>query len=244
MYRLSQVNPSDELKSIDRIFNALILFLLISVIWVPAPVSADTLQSSPVQNISLQQISPGSNGGFGYRLVYYVPAPIGLFWRFKTDFSSEILLTNDELLAHRVVKTFGNSVITENRYATAPGLRFMWQTNVIAEQYRLEFKLLNAKDCRHDFHYGTIQLSPEADYTKVTQIAYFDFRGASLWVRYPWYGGMRSTLTKVAKWEQQMARDHVQTYFVDGGRPNKASHVRRKRAIDSGKIGELRRPAK
>jgi hypothetical protein len=47
---------------------------------------------------------------------------------------------------------------TENRYASAPGLRFIWQTEIIPEQHRLEFKLLNAEDCRHDFHFGTIQL--------------------------------------------------------------------------------------
>jgi hypothetical protein len=85
---------------------------------------------------------------------------------------------------------------------------------VIPESYRLEFKLLNAEDCRHDFHYGTIQLNPAGNHTKITQIAYFNFVGASLWVKYPWYGGMKSTLTKVAKWEQKMALRYTHKYLA------------------------------
>ena len=203
--------------------GSLLVLLVLTVPWLQTAAFADAMRSPLIQNISLQQIDPDPNGGFAYRLVYHVPASIEKFWRFKTDFRNEILLTSRELIEHRVVKTFGNRVITENRYATAPGLRFLWQTTVIPEQYRLDFKLLNAKECRHRFHYGTIQLSHEGDYTKITQIAYFDFRGASLWVKYPWYGGMKSTLTKVAKWEQQVAAQHVQTYLVDSRYQNRAA---------------------
>jgi hypothetical protein len=164
---------------------------------------ADAQGSLAEKPISLKTIAPHGNKGYGYKLQYYIHAPIDVSWSFKTDFDSDLLLTSDELIDHRLVKTVGNSVITENRYATAPGLRFLWKTDVIEEQYRMEFELLNAKECRHDFHFGSIQLSPDGEYTKVTQIAYFDFTGAALWVKYPWYGGMEDTLTQMVEWEQE-----------------------------------------
>ena len=95
------------------------------------------------------------------------------------------------MIEQRLVESFDGGVITENRYASAPGLRFFWQTNVISGKFQLEFRLLNNEDCRHNFHYGSIQLTPAGTYTQVTQTAYFDFVGASLWVKYPWYGGMK-----------------------------------------------------
>ena len=51
-------------------------------------------------------------------------------------------------------------------------------------------------------------------HTLVTQIAYFNFTGASLWVNYPWYGGMKSTLTGVAEWEQNTALKYSQKCMV------------------------------
>ena len=171
-------------------------------------------ESAINDQISIEAFNYDVNRGYGYKLQYQVAAPIDVFWRFKTDFDSDFVLSNDELLEHRFVKTEGNSVITENRYAAAPSLRFLWQTTAYPKQYRLEFELLNAEDCRHDFHYGSIQLSPAGDHTKVTQIAFFNFRGASLWVKYPWYGGMKSLLTKVARWERQSALHFNRNYTV------------------------------
>ncbi len=164
--------------------------------------------------ILVERIPYDTNEGYGYKLQYVVPAPIGAFWLFKTDFTSDILLTNGEILDHRVVQKIGNGVITENRYAFAPGMRFRWKTTVIADQYRLEFELLNAKDTRHDFHFGSIQLTAVGNYTVVTQIARFNFMGASLWVKYPWYGGMKYTLTKNARWEQNVASRYGTDYWV------------------------------
>ena len=155
---------------------------------------ASTKSSSAKRKMTLETIVPHANSGYGYKLQYYIFAPIDVSWSFKTDFDSDLMLTSDELIGHRVVKTVGNSVITENRYATAPGLRFLWKTVVIEDQYRMEFELLNAKECRHDFHFGSIQLRPDGEFTKVTQTAYFEFTGASLWVKYPWYGGMEATM--------------------------------------------------
>ena len=164
-------------------------------------------------DISMERVSAPS-GGYGYRLRYYIPAPIDVFWRFKTDFDNDVLLTNEELIEHRLVESFDNSVITENRYATAPGLKFLWQTNVISDELRLEFKLLNNEDCRHDFLYGVIELSPAGIYTQVTQTAFFNFVGASLWVKYQWYGGMESTLTKMVRWEQKVAYEFDRSFLA------------------------------
>ena len=186
------------------------LFLLVSAI----PGQAEQKGLPNDGKIILERLSADENRGYGYRLQYYVAAPIEAVWRFKTDFDSEILLTNEELIAHRIVKFAGSSVITENRYAAAPSLNFRWRTTLLPDQHRLEFDLLNPEDCRHDFHYGSIQLSPAGRHTKITQIAFFNFRGASFWVKYPWYGGMRSTLAKVAKWEQDMAPRYKYEYLA------------------------------
>ena len=176
---------------------------------------ADSGKHSHLKQIHLSRVEPETGRGYGYVLQYYVPAPIEAFWRFKTDFNSDILLTSDELIGHRMIESDESKVITENRYATAPGLRFLWQTDIFPDRYRLEFRLLNPKECRHSYHYGSIQLSPDGNHTKVIQTAFFDFKGASIWVKYPWYGGMKSTLTKVAKWEQKMAKLHKRQYLAD-----------------------------
>lgn len=189
-----------------RLIHASIVVVMAVVLNLAADLSyAQTNRPLTLSEIRLERLSSGLNGGYGYKLQYLVPVPVENFWRFKTEFDGEHLLTNDELIGHRLVKSFGNSVITENQYASAPGLTFLWKTTAYPKQYRLEFKLLNAEDSRHDFHYGSIQLIDAGEFTRVIQIAYFNFTGASLWVRYPWYGGMKSTLTRVAMWEQKTA---------------------------------------
>ena len=174
----------------------------------------DTNEYPGPKKVWVERIPSNTNEGYGYKLQYSVPAPIDTLWGFKTDFASDILLTNDELLEHRIIRKFRNGVVTENRYAFAPGMRFRWKTTIIQDQYRLEFELLNAQDTRHDFHFGWIQLTPAGSHTRVTQIAYFNFRGASLWVKYPWYGGMKYTLTKIARWEQKAALRYGTDYVV------------------------------
>ena len=47
-------------------------------------------------------------------------------------------------------------------------------------------------------------MEPVEEGTRVTQVAYFDFLGASLWADYPWGGGMRDFLAYTARWEQEM----------------------------------------
>ena len=91
---------------------------------------AETSQPWPPSKILLKKLTSNLSGGYGYSLQYVVPVPIKTFWQFKTDFTSELLLTSDELVGHRLVKTVGNNVITENRYASAPELKFLWKTTV------------------------------------------------------------------------------------------------------------------
>jgi hypothetical protein len=196
-------------------FRHIIIATAILVVIVTNVSHGDTPKVLDLKKISLQRLE-GLDSGFGYRLQYYVAAPLDQFWRFKTDFDSDVLLTSDELIGHRLVDITGNRVITENRYASAPSLKFLWQTTVLTSQYRLEFELLNASECRHKFHNGFITLEAAGDFTLVTQTAYFDFTGASIWVSYPWYGGMKYTLTKVAKWEQTMALQHAKEFFYAG----------------------------
>lgn len=209
------VQSSGKFRPISRLkIIGAALAVILPLFLITADASGETDKPLVRYKISVERLAPDEKGGYAYKLQYHVPVPIGIFWQFKTDFSSDHLLTNDELVDHRLVRTLGSSVITENRYASAPDLTFLWQTTVRPGQHRLEFRLLNAAECRHDFHYGTIQLSAAGNYTKVTQIAYFDFVGASLWVNYPWYGGMKSTLKKVVKWEQQMALEMRQDYLL------------------------------
>jgi hypothetical protein len=198
----SKAHPPESHLTITGLW-ALALVLVLIVLATNG--HADIKQDPQPGKVWVQRISSDTNNGYGYRLEYTVPAPLHKFWLFKTDFDNDFLLSNDELLDHRLIRRIGNDVITENRYAFAPGLRFRWKTTVIREQYRLEFELINAADTRHDFHYGSIQLIPVGNKTMVRQTAYFQFTGASLWVKYPWYGGMKYTLTKIARWEQKAA---------------------------------------
>ena len=197
--------------------NTLFMATLSIIVMITLPGHAGSGKNTVYKRISLEKVIPDGREGFGYVLEYYVPAPIETVWRFKTDFDSDILLTSDELVGHRIVEAVGDSVITENQYATAPGLNFLWRTTMIPDEFRLTFELLNPEACRHDFHHGSIQLSPAGDHTKITQIASFNFKGAFLWVKYPWYGGMKSTLTKVAKWEQKLASQYKKNYLTELG---------------------------
>ena len=104
-------------------FRYIIVTLTFLFLLLPVNGHTNSSRSSMHEEISLERVS-SPNGGYGYRLRYYVPAPIDVFWRFKTDFDNDILLTNEEIIEHRLLESFDNSVVTENRYATAPGLIF------------------------------------------------------------------------------------------------------------------------
>ena len=94
----------------NTLFLATLLIMMITM-----PVHAEPETKPMDKRISIEKVFPDANGGFGYVLEYYVPAPIEAVWRFKTDFTSEILLTSAELVGHRLVRSVGNSVITDCR---------------------------------------------------------------------------------------------------------------------------------
>ena len=72
---------------------------------------ADSKKSPKHGTVRVEGISSDINEGYGYRPQYIVPAPIYTFWLFKTDFDSDFLLSNDELLDHRFIRKVGNGVI-------------------------------------------------------------------------------------------------------------------------------------
>lgn len=168
--------------------------------------SADKTQNqtqSKDDNVLIYQIDPDKRGGNAYKLVYFVRAPIEFCWRFKTDFDNEFLITNRYIQDHRYISQNGDTVITEDKYSNSPEVYFRWQTTVHSESYQLDFVLLNPEQCKQKYHYGRIQLEAVSEGTKVTQVAYFDFWGGSLWAHYPWRGGMREFLSYTAHWEQE-----------------------------------------
>lgn len=160
----------------------------------------------------IYEIKPERKTGKGYKLVYMVAAAINVYWDFKTDFDNDFLITNKYITNHRLVEHKANVAITENSYATKPHVLFKWQTKIDPESHRLDFLLLNPQECGQKFHHGIIQLKAAGNYTRVSQVAYFDFFGASLWVKYPWYGGMSYFLKYTARWEQQTLRRLIDRY--------------------------------
>jgi hypothetical protein len=172
------------------------------------PLEQRLLSGQPIIHL----LEPDDKDGRGYKLIYVVDAPLNVFWKFKTDFDSEFVMSNELILAHRLISHQGNVVITESRYSTKPGAVFRWQTTVLPEQHLLKFILLNPKEAGQKFHSGYIQLEGLDQKTKVTQVGYFDFFGASFWVKYPFYGGMQHFLKHNAKWEQQAILDLKDRY--------------------------------
>ena len=153
-------------------------------------------------DISIYQIAPDKRGGKAYKLVYLVSVQKDVFWRFKTDFDNNFLLENKYIQEHHFITRNGNQVITEDKYTNAANVYFRWQTTISPRAKRLDFILLNPKQCRQKFHYGYIQLKSVPGGTQVTQVAYFNFLGSSLWANYPWGGGMKDFLSYTAHWEQ------------------------------------------
>jgi hypothetical protein len=159
--------------------------------------------SSGNDDISIYQIAPDKRGGKSYKLVYFVNAQMDVFWGFETDFDNNFLLENKYIQEHHFIKRNGNKVITEDKYTNGPNAYFRWRTTIFPRSKRLSFVLLNPKQCRQKFHYGYIQLKSIPEGTQVTQVAYFDFLGSSLWANYPWGGGMKDFLSYTAHWEQE-----------------------------------------
>ena len=197
------------------LFPILLTFLIGSSFFV-RPSMAD--EKIDVPNIDrnaarIDKLPPDTRGGQAYRLVYRVDVPIDVLWRFKTDFSNPVFLTNKFISTHRLIRRTATMAVTAIEYAQRPKIEFQWQTHLLPLKYRLEFQLLNPEQCQQRFHYGYIQLQDRGNQTLVTHVAYFDFWGAFLWANYPWRGGMASFLRYMARWEQEtvpfeMQHDH------------------------------------
>jgi hypothetical protein len=155
--------------------------------------------------IMIQNLAPDPRGGQAYRLIYRVPLPVQVFWRFKTDFGNSFVEENRYILKHRLISRQGNTVITENRYTDHPDALFRWRTTIFPQSLRLEFILLNPDQSGQRFHYGYIQLTPVEQVTLVTQVAYYDFFGSLFWSHYPWRGGRKAFLEYTAAWERETA---------------------------------------
>lgn len=205
--------PDLGILAVSCAMLTLLLFLL------PDPVLA---QTSPKLEPDIDQLKQGKayvykldpvdTTGKGYKLVYMVTAPLDVYWKFKTDFENDFLLTNKLIREHRLVAHKNNVAITESIYATKPDVTFRWRTISFPDIHRLDFELENPKECGQRFHYGHIQLKAAGDRTIVTQTAYFDFFGATLWMNYPWYGGMRHYLEYTARWEQETITRLIDRY--------------------------------
>jgi hypothetical protein len=163
------------------------------------PKSKELLSGKPF----IYRIEPDARGGEAYKLVYIVPVPVEVFWRFKTDFSGDFIETNKYVKNQRVLREEQNVVIIENMLSNKPGSKFRWRNILFPSKYRLDFVLENPEQCGQKFHYGHFQLEPLGSYTKVSHSAYFDFFGASLWAQYPWEGGMYAFLDYIARWDQE-----------------------------------------
>jgi hypothetical protein len=188
-------------------FLLVVLWLILELFFLSLnghSVEASKSNQLSINKVSVIQIEPDQRGGKAYKLTYLVQVPIDVYWKFKTDFDNDFLVRNKYIREHRLISSSGNTAITENKYTNGPDVFFRWQTTVLQEAYKLEFVLLNPGECEQRFHYGFIQLESAAEGTRVTQVAYFDFWGVSLWADYPWGGGMVDFLTYTAHWEQDL----------------------------------------
>jgi len=156
-------------------------------------------------------LKPERAAGRGYRLEYTVNAPLDITWQFKTDFDSEIVLTNKMILSHRLISRSDEGVVTETVQSNKPKSVFRWKTMLFPDQHRLEFVLLDPDESGMNYFYGTITMQAMGSATLVTQVAYLDFFGVSLWVHYPFRGGMSQTLYENVQWEQQAVVEYWQT---------------------------------
>lgn len=193
------------IETISRLFVCAIAFVFLNG-FVGMPIHPVNAEPDDEELLNKQRmvyrIKPERRGGEGFKLIYLVPVPVDVFWRFKTDFHGNFLLSNRYIKEHRLIHETGNITITENSYSNAPNETFRWRTTLFPDQHRLDFQLENPRECGHRFHYGTIQMEPFRSYTKVTHIAYFDFFGAYLWVNLRIGGGMTSFLMYTALWEK------------------------------------------
>ena len=198
-----------EARVIKRVFlfgfSAALVAILFAASGLPSeiPVPKPTEEQLLISNPIIFKLKPERTEGRGYEMIYTVDAPLDVLWKFKTDFDNQLLLSNKFITSHRLVSRNGNEAVTETQYSNKPKAIFKWQTTLLPDQHLLKFVLLNPEECGQRYHYGYIQLEALSFGTRVTQVAYFDFFGVSLWVNYPFNGGMSHFLKYAAQWEKQ-----------------------------------------
>lgn len=183
----------------------LCILVMAGMVGTPLSAAADAQQrqtTAAEEKIWIYPSAPDPRGGRAYKLVYIVPVSVDTYWAFKTDFDNDFLVENKYIREHRFSSHTGNTVITEDKYSNGPDVFFRWRTTVDTAAHRLEFVLTNPEECGQAFHYGYIQLAAVEEGTRVTQVACFDFRGATIWAAYPWLGGMNDFLSYTARWER------------------------------------------
>jgi hypothetical protein len=166
----------------------------------------------PHEQIELFPIPALEEGGRAVKLVYYVPVPVKVFWRFKTDFGADFLLTNKYIESHRLTGHRNNVYITETRYTHTPDAVFKWQTTIYPSSLHMTYILLNPVDCGQSFNHGVIKMEAVGTITKVTHISYFDFFGAYIWTIFPGSYGMDAFLRYTARWEQETIKRLLDQY--------------------------------
>ena len=185
------------------------------VLFASCAFSSEQLLSEPTTEqfeTVISKLKPEQAHGRGFKLEYFVNVPPEVFWRHKTSFDNQYLITNKFINSHVLVSREANVVITENEYSYKPKAVFKWQSTIYPEQYLLKYTLLNPDECGQKYHYGHISLQAEGAGTRVTQVAYFDFFGVSFWVNYPFKGGMSRFLKYTAQWEQQLVSELEHQY--------------------------------
>jgi len=194
---------TDQLKPGQIIVNMAFIPVVLWALSVAAVRAGGHSALLPVAGVQISELAPVNGEGYGYRIVYRVPADIDTFRRFKTDFDNDFLIKNRTITSHRLLRRNGNIAVTETSYSAAPGKRFIWETTTDAENHRMQFRLIAPGSSGQRYHWGFIQLIKDGHQTIVVQQAYFDFTGAGFWVVYPWQGGMRDVLRTNAAWEQK-----------------------------------------
>ncbi len=169
------------------------------------------LDTLPAGEPVITILKPERADGRGYRLEYTLDAPLDIAWKFKTDFDSKIVLSNKMVLSHRLISHTADEVVTESVQSNKPKAVFRWKSMLYPEQHRLEFVLLDPDEAGMDYLYGSIRLQAMGSATLVTQVAYMDFFGVTLWVHYPLRGGMSQTLSDNVHWEQQAVMEYWQS---------------------------------
>jgi hypothetical protein len=196
----------------------LVVIVFSTLVWCGMVQPSSMLETRQGQEIVITRLKDATKGGHGYRLRYTVPVALHTYWNFKTDFDSDYLLTNRYITHHEFIAREQNRVITQNAYSYRPRVWFRWRTTVHSDALRLDFHLLNPEECGQKFHYGFIQVEGLGDRTRVTQVAYFDFFGASIWSHFPGMGGMHDMLQYMARWEQRITQKLESRYASPRGK--------------------------